>query len=79
MKLNLTEEQIEQAASDDCTLQKKYNNAYDRKQGFKAGVKWMLSVIKEKEENRLKSVNQLPGVDSSQVKPSDPQIIRGIF
>jgi len=46
VKAKLSDEEIEQAANDDYRKQTKYDDGYDRKKGFKAGVKWMLSVLK---------------------------------
>ena len=45
-KSNFTEEQIEEAASIDYKAQTTYDNSYDRKKGFKSGVKWVLSFLK---------------------------------
>jgi hypothetical protein len=43
---NLSDEEIEKAASDDYKKQTKYDDGYDRKKGFKAGVKWVMSILK---------------------------------
>jgi hypothetical protein len=42
----LSEEEIEQATTDDYNKQTKYDDGYNRKKGFKAGVKWITSVLK---------------------------------
>lgn len=39
------EEDINQAALNDYKNQKGYDNAYDRKKGFKSGVKWLSSIL----------------------------------
>lgn len=41
----ISEKEISEAAEKDYQLQTKYDNAYDRQKGFKAGVKWALSIL----------------------------------
>lgn len=42
-----SKDSIEQASQADYSKQTKWDNAYDRKKGFQAGVKWVLDSLKQ--------------------------------
>jgi hypothetical protein len=44
-----SQDDIERAAKADFDNQKKYDNAYDRKKGFYAGVLWLFEVLKQQQ------------------------------